>query len=157
APFDCARDTPEGGVEAPNSLRCAGLYGDWASKTLAAGVRSFAPAYVLWSDGAVKTRWVRLPPGAKIDVTDPDEWVFPVDTKFFKEFAVGGRRVETRMFWKVAPSTWVKTTYAWSADGSKATRLDTGSGGPPSVGIIDDGGVDGGLDGAAYYEIPSVK
>jgi hypothetical protein len=160
-PFDCTADTPDGGADAgpqlPNHLRCTGLYSDWDSKTVAAEMKQFTPAYVLWSDGAIKTRWAFIPAGKKIDTTDPDEWVFPVDSKFFKEFQIGGKRVETRLFWKVAAGTWLKTTYVWSADGSSATRQDNGSGGPGDAGLIDDGGTAGGLDGATTYEIPSVK
>jgi hypothetical protein len=158
--FDCDADTPdagaEGGAQAPTDLRCTGLYADWDTKTVAADMRPFTPGYVLWSDGAVKSRWVHLPSGQKIDATNPDEWVFPVGTKFFKEFAIGGARVETRLFWKVASGQWVRTTYKWSKDESTATRLDIGSGGPPAdAGVIDDGGAN--LDGAATFEIPSVQ
>ena len=165
-PFDCTKDYPDAGadggtdggsVQLPTDLRCTGLYSDWDSKTVAPEMKSYTPGYILWSDGAVKTRWIGLPAGKKIDVTNPDEWVFPIDTKFFKEFVVAGRRVETRMFWKVAALTWLRTTYVWSADGSSATRQDTGSGGPPDAGLLDDGGTAGGLDGATYYVIPTVK
>src|SRR5579863_72612 len=36
----------------PSTLECTGLYSDIATKTLAAGVQSYAPAVPLWSDGA---------------------------------------------------------------------------------------------------------
>ena len=162
-PFDCTGDVPDAGdggaVQAPTNLRCTTLYSDWNTKTVATDARAYTPGYVLWSDGAVKSRWAQLPAGQKIDATNPDEWTFPVGTKFWKEFQVGGRRVETRLFWKASATEWVRTTYQWSADGSSsATRLDTGSGGPAAdAGLIDDGGVEGGLDGAAAYEIPSVQ
>ena len=48
---------------------------------------AFTPTWRLWTDGAVKRRWVSLPPGGTIDTSDPDRWVFPVGTRFFKEFA----------------------------------------------------------------------
>ena len=41
----------------------------------------------LWADYATKQRWILLPPGTKIDATDPNEWVFPVGTKVWKEFS----------------------------------------------------------------------
>ncbi len=155
-PFDCTNNSPDGGgtFQLPNDLRCTGLYSDWASKTVAADARPYAPAYPLWSDGAVKSRWIHLPPGAKIDATDPNEWTFPVGTKLWKEFVVGGKRIETRLYQKVGDADWSRTTYQWSADESAAKRLDTGFGGPPAdAGVIDDGG---GADAATYYEIPSV-
>lgn len=167
-PFDCDGDVPDAGPDAgpgaPYHLACTGLYADFNAKTVDPSTKQYTPGLVLWSDGAIKTRWVHLPAGQTIDVTDPDEWQFPVGTKFFKEFVVGGKRVETRMWWKVnMPHEWVHATYQWSADGTTtATRLDTGFGGPPpdaggATGVIDDGTTDGGLDGARYYEIPSVQ
>ena len=158
-PFDCTIDTPDGGdsgaYQLPTDLRCTGLYADWNTKTVAADARPYAPAYALWSDGAVKSRWIHLPAGQKIDATNPNEWSFPAGTKLWKEFVVGGKRVETRHYLKLADLTWARTTYQWSLDESTATRLDTGAGGPPAdAGLIDDGG---GLDGATYYEIPSVQ
>ena len=54
-----------------------------------------APTEALWSDGAVKRRFIYLPPGTTIDTTNMDEWVFPVGTKFWKEFSVDGRKLRT--------------------------------------------------------------
>ena len=79
-----------------------GLYADFASKTISSAVVEYEPAYKLWSDGDEKRRWVWLPPGTKIDTSDMDHWVFPVGTRFFKEFAVGGKRIETRMIERVS-------------------------------------------------------
>ena len=49
-----------------------------------AGNRSFAPQYPLWSDGMSKQRAIYLPPGTTIDAADPNDWNFPVGTKFWK-------------------------------------------------------------------------
>lgn len=108
------------------TLSCAGLYADIGSKELAAGVRPFTPAYKLWSDGAEKQRWVYLPEGSKIDNSDPDAWVLPVDTRMFKEFKWKGKRVETRLYWKVSPTLWLKTSYHWNDDETEATRFAGG-------------------------------
>ena len=53
----------------PQHLRDTGLYAE--------GVLAFSPQYPLWSDGAVKNRWIYLPPGTSIDATQPDAWEFP--------------------------------------------------------------------------------
>ena len=65
--------------------------------------RPFPPQYPLWTDGADKARWIHLPQGARIDVADVDAWRFPVGTKLWKEFAWGGRKVETRLMWQAQP------------------------------------------------------
>jgi hypothetical protein len=124
AAVDCAQD--DGGDGLPNDLVCTGLYSDWASKTIATGILSYTPGYVFWSDNANKARYVYLPPGTQIDTTDMDNWVFPVGTKFWKEFSLGPLRVETRIFVKTA-SGWNWSTYRWTADGeSGATQLENG-------------------------------
>jgi hypothetical protein len=125
----------------PYELRCTGLYSDWASKTVAPGVRPYAPGVALWSDGAVKSRWIYLPPGTTIDTSDMDEWVFPVGTKLWKQFVVAGNLMETRMLWK-RPAGWYRTTYRWSSDGQDTTELVTGE--------LD-------AEGLGYYDVPTQK
>jgi hypothetical protein len=57
---------------------------------------------------------VHLPPGATIDVSDVDSWRFPVGTKLWKEFAFGGRRIETRFLWRASEDRWVFAAYVWN-------------------------------------------
>src|SRR5690606_11250604 len=103
----------------PDSLVCTGLYASLKQKRIASRVIEFAPAHPLWSDGAAKRRWILLPEGEKIDNSDPSGWTFPVGTKLWKEFKVGDKRVETRLFWKVSPTFWRNGTYAWNEDDSE--------------------------------------
>ncbi len=125
-PDDCvaAEDGP-----LPAELRCTGLYADWESRTLRCDVRAYAPAYELWSDGASKQRFVHLPPGSRIDVTNPESFLYPVGTQFWKEFWLPGDAPEvvgeTRLLRKTA-SGWLYTTYVWSEDGSTAVQTNTG-------------------------------
>lgn len=112
---------------APDDLRCTGLYADFATKALSPRARSFAPAIAFWSDGAEKLRWVDLPDGATIDTTSMDEWRYPVGTKVWKEFRVGGRRIETRFMQKVRADRWVQAAYVWSADEATAVRNTEGA------------------------------
>lgn len=86
----------------PTRLSRTGLYADIVDKVLADDAIAFAPAHALWSDAAVKQRWIQLPADAVIDTTDFDRWTFPVGTKWFKEFALDGKRLETRIIWRVA-------------------------------------------------------
>jgi hypothetical protein len=114
----------EAQLDHPTHLYCTGLYARWPSERLADDVRLYDPGLHLWSDGAAKQRWVWLPPGRMIDTSDMDEWVFPAGTKFWKEFALGGHKVETRYLEKRADDTWVRTTYVWNDDETDA-REDT--------------------------------
>jgi len=110
----------------PARLSETGLYKDFAGKVVADGLQPFAPNNVLWSDGAVKTRWIELPDGATIDSSDMDHWTFPVGTKWFKEFALNGKRLETRLIWRVADTgdrekDTLFGSYVWNDDETEAT------------------------------------
>lgn len=107
---------------APQRLSETGLY---VHGTLAIDPtnRPYSPQYALWSDGAGKARWVFLPAGTTIDVNDVDAWDFPVGTKFWKEFAFNGRKVETRFLWKATEAAWVFASYAWNAAQTDATLV----------------------------------
>ena len=112
---------PQGtAVEPPRTLQETGLYSDFRALTVDPDHLAFSPQYPLWSDGATKRRWISLPPGAAIDGSDPDAWVFPVGTRFWKEFSFEGHRVETRYLELKADGEWLYAAYAWSADGSEA-------------------------------------
>jgi hypothetical protein len=131
---------------APPELGCTGLYSDWASKTIAAGVEAYAPAFVFWDDGASIQRWIALPAGTQIDTSDPDEWTFPVGTRIWQELtlalgdAAAPVRIETRFMWKSQADVWVTTTYRWSSDGQ--TSAPELPGGAQNV-------------GGTSYEVPS--
>ncbi|HEU4579840.1 MAG TPA: hypothetical protein VFS67_16385 [Polyangiaceae bacterium] len=113
----------------PARLSETGLFADGAADTLGPGVRAYAPAYPLWSDGASKRRWFSLPEGSRIDSSDLDDWVFPVGTRFWKEFSLGGKRVETRLLVKVGaePGDWAGAAYLWDDDQREARLAPEGS------------------------------
>jgi hypothetical protein len=110
----------------PATLSGTGLYSDLATLTLADGVRTFAPGHELWSDGAQKARWVKLPPCGTVDTSDMDHWKVPVGTRLWKEFVVGGQRVETRMIARTGAADWLFVTYQWSGMGNADPQLLTG-------------------------------
>jgi len=116
--YATSRRTPalraDGEPELPARLSETGLYEAGQDSVVRAENRAFSPQYPLWSDGALKRRWIFLPAGTRIDARRPDDWDFPVGTRFWKEFSFGGRRVETRMLWKVSPTRWLMASYAWN-------------------------------------------
>lgn len=120
---DCAADVQADGIQ--KHLDCTGLYSDFASRTVSAENRAYTPGVAFWSDGAEKSRFVYLPPGAKIDITDFDEWKFPNGTKLWKEFRLGTKRIETRLYYK-SKDAWRHTTYRWTDDETDAVRKDGG-------------------------------
>jgi hypothetical protein len=107
----------------PDDVFCTGLYLDRDPTRIADEVMPYTPGVTLWSDGAEKHRYLYLPPATTIDTTDLDVWKFPVGTKAWKEFRVGGVLIETRIFWKRGESDWASGTYIWDEAGG--ARLDT--------------------------------
>jgi mono/diheme cytochrome c family protein len=105
---------------APARLSETGLYASGSSAVVAEGNRPYSPQYPLWTDGARKSRWIYLPPGGVIDASNPDDWVFPVGTRLWKEFRFNGRKVETRLLWRATAERWVFATYQWRDDQSDA-------------------------------------
>jgi hypothetical protein len=112
----------------PRRLSETGLYADIATGQLAPGVVPFTPRFPLWSDGSEKQRWIRLPDGTQIDTSDPDEWVFPEGTKVWKQFSLGGVRLETRLLEKRGPTDadWIPLAYVWEADDADAVAAPLG-------------------------------
>lgn len=107
----------------PARLSQTGLFTPVApgvAERLAPGLIAFTPQYTLWSDGATKRRWLKLPPGAAIDARDVDAWRFPRGTQLWKEFSHGGRAIETRYIERGRDGRWRYATYVWNADGTDA-------------------------------------
>lgn len=137
---DCKADVQADGLQ--QHLDCTGLYSDFGAKTVAADAKPYTPALEFWSDGAIKSRFLLLPPGSKIDITDFDEWKFPNGTKVWKEFKLGTKRIETRLYMKTADGGWRHTSYRWNDAETDAVRKDSGEKVP--------------VPGKAPYEVPNV-
>jgi hypothetical protein len=103
----------------PQHLHETGLYTGPGTKIDPKNI-GFSPQYPLWSDGAVKRRWIYLPPGTAIDASHPDAWEFPVGTRLWKEFSVD-RPIETRYIERLADGSWRFASYVWNEDGTDAT------------------------------------
>jgi len=136
---DAVADAPYSPVEYPPPpapyarptyahLSETGLFDDFAAKHVAPGIVAFEPTYKLWSDAATKRRWIRLPPGTQIDTADMDHWVFPVGTKFFKEFSLGGTLLETRLIERYGdgPEDYWFGAFVWTPDGTDAVFAEGG-------------------------------
>lgn len=104
----------------PAHLSETGLYVEGSGTQVDPRNLSFSPQYPLWSDGAVKRRWIYLPPGTAIDASRPDAWEFPRGTRLWKEFAQEGR-VETRFIERLPDGAWRYATYIWNDQGTDAT------------------------------------
>lgn len=103
----------------PQRLSDTGLYAG-AALQVRSDVLGFTPQYALWSDGATKRRWIRLPAGTAIDASSADAWQFPPGTQLWKEFSHGDHRVETRYIERQRDGRWRYATYVWNEQGTEA-------------------------------------
>ncbi len=120
---------PTAKPEQPFLLSAVGLYTDIKTKTLAPDLIAYEPSYALWSDGALKDRHLRLPPGTQIDNSDPDHWLFPVGTVLFKEFRTPEKRLETRVVARVGSGErdYFFGAFLWNDDESDAALVWDGA------------------------------
>ncbi len=109
-----------GCVNSEANLSETALYANIGTKELNSDVELFVPQFKLWTDGAEKKRYIRLPENTQIDTSDMDAWVFPVGTELYKEFSRDGRRLETRLLRKDSAEAWTMVAYVWNEDESDA-------------------------------------
>jgi uncharacterized repeat protein (TIGR03806 family) len=94
----------------------------------ASGIIPYAPNAPFWSDGASKRRWIALPNGTQIDTSGADgDWNFPNATVLMKDFALGGKLIETRLLMRHPDGVWAGYVYQWNAAQTDATRLINGA------------------------------
>ncbi|MGH7968115.1 MAG: chitobiase/beta-hexosaminidase C-terminal domain-containing protein, partial [Limisphaerales bacterium] len=126
----------------PSKLSQTGVFADVATLTPVASLLPYSPNSPLWSDGALKTRWMAVPydgglntPEQQITFAPTGEWAFPTGTIFVKHFdlvtdetnaSAPRRRLETRLLVRVPNGGVYGVTYKWRADNSDADLL-TGS------------------------------
>lgn len=131
APLEEPQPAPPVAYERPAYERVSdtGIYADLDAKVVAHGFEPFTPSYPLFSDGAEKRRFVSLPPGTTIDTSDIDHWVFPLGTRFVKEFWLGGVLLETRLVERYGDGAndYFMGAFVWSEDGSDAELAPNGA------------------------------
>ncbi len=134
----------------PRKLSETGLFASTSELKPAAGLIPYSVNAELWSDGAIKERFIAIPGKGKVDYNymiypqpapgaEPG-WRFPDDTVLVKTFfleiepgnAKSRRRMETRLLHAVrVPGTeevgdqvWYGYTYVWNDDQTDAELLD---------------------------------
>jgi uncharacterized repeat protein (TIGR03806 family) len=110
----------------PQKLSATGCVDPGDPTQPSAGAIPYDVASPLWSDGAAKSRYLAIPDGQTITVGDDGDWDLPIGSVAMKTFAVGGKRIETRLFMRHDDGGWAGYTYEWDADGKDATLLPAG-------------------------------
>ena len=75
--------------QVPQTISASGLFSDMAARTPAPGLIPYGVNSVLWSDGAVKTRFIALPGESQIEFSADGIWKFPPNAVLVKNFYTG--------------------------------------------------------------------
>ncbi len=136
SPFFKMPDTFDGSI--PLLLSQTGVFSNTPSMTPTNGLIPYSPNTPLWSDGAVKTRYLAVPfdggvltPDKQIGFATNGEWTFPSGTVFVKTFELitdetnpnAHRRLETRLLVRDINGAVYGVTYKWRSDNSDADLL----------------------------------
>lgn len=115
-----------GGGSVPDQLSATGCTAPGDATRPAAGLVPYAPNAAFWSDGAAKERYLALPNGATMTAMADGDIDFPNGTVLMKQFRLGGRLVETRLFMRHTDGEWAGYSYEWNAQQTDATRVAGG-------------------------------
>ncbi|MGB9688508.1 PQQ-dependent sugar dehydrogenase [Thermogutta sp.] len=130
----------------PRKLSETGLFADAADLVPSEGLLPYDVNVPLWSDGAMKQRFLALPRGQSVTFSEKGQWQFPEGTVLVKTFflpasamAAGQsprtvsaaelanprqwRRLETRLLVRT-PEGWQGYTYVWNDAQTDAELLD---------------------------------
>src|SRR5690348_4488327 len=130
-----------GAFDFPPVLSATGAFTDVKNVVPTPGLIPFQPNSPLWSDGALKHRWIALPNDGppytadeQINFVPTGEWTFPNGTVFVKEFDLvvneqtqQTKRLETRLLVQDEFGAVYGVTYKWRDDNSDADLLPGGS------------------------------
>jgi uncharacterized repeat protein (TIGR03806 family) len=126
-------------ADPPGRLSDLSAFTDLNTLDVAPGILPYTVNSPLWSDGAIKRRWLAIPndgvfdsPEEKIQFSSREDWQFPVGTVFIKHFELpngqpNGQavRLETRFFVLGTDGKSYGLTYKWNDEGTDAFLLKT--------------------------------
>jgi len=119
----------------PKMLSQTGIFSDMKTMEPRDFLVPYSVNTPLWSDGAVKSRFMALPENTKIHFAKTGEWQFPAGTVFIKTFQLPVddtdptmlRRLETRLIVRDTNGYVYGATYKWRPDDSDADLVTAGT------------------------------
>jgi uncharacterized repeat protein (TIGR03806 family) len=118
----------------PRLLSQTGAFTNTPALGAAPGLIPYDVASPLWSDGALKSRWMAIPTNTQIAYSPTGEWTFAQGSVFVKHFELSvndtnpalRRRLETRLLVRDTNGYVYGATYKWRPDQLEADLLDSG-------------------------------
>ncbi len=115
----------------PRRLSQTGLFDSVAGEIALPGLIPYSVNSPLWSDNAVKRRWMAVPGDETIGYKSRGAWDFPEGSVLVKSFAFPSasdgtlRRIETRLMAK-QQGQWYGYSYRWNAEQTDAFLVEAG-------------------------------
>jgi uncharacterized repeat protein (TIGR03806 family) len=129
-------------VSLPKKLSDTGVFSDVTSLQPAPGFIPYEVNSPLWSDGAIKRRWICVPGDGtsanpardRVVFNEDHSWTFPPGTCFVKHFELPlddrdktkTKRLETRIIMRDEAAGIYGVTYKWNDQGTEALLLEEG-------------------------------
>ena len=125
--FKIVAEEEDSGESFPQKLSETGCFDSADITKPAEGLIPYTVNSRLWSDGLGKYRWMAIPDGETVTIGDDgNNWTFPIGSVLVKEFRLGEKRVETRLFMRHGDGEWAGYSYEWNEQGTDATLLGEG-------------------------------
>ena len=115
-----------GGASLPTRLRDTGCVDAEDPTRPDSQALRYDLAVPFWSDGAQKERWLRLPEGEAVSVSEDGDFDLPPGSVVTKYFHFEGRPIETRLLVHHLDGRWAGYSYAWNEAGTEASLLEGG-------------------------------
>ncbi|MEL6853201.1 MAG: PQQ-dependent sugar dehydrogenase, partial [Bacteroidota bacterium] len=144
---------PNQNASIPATLSATGAFSSLNTMTAAAGFIPYTVNTPLWSDRAVKSRWIALPndgvfdsPSEQVVFNEDNPWTFPEGTVIIKHFELAldesapntTTKVETRFIIIGTGGRAYGITYQWRDDQTDADLLSSGA--TKAFSVLDPGG-----------------
>lgn len=110
----------------PQKLSQTGCMDPSNPRLPAAGLVPYDVNSPLWSDGAIKERWIAIPDGKTIKIAGDGDWDLPIGSVVVKSFRIGAEMVETRLFVRHDDGDWAGYSYEWNDAQTDADLLPAG-------------------------------
>lgn len=111
---------PEDSLAVSDLLSETGCFSSGDPKIPDPGLIPYDVVVPLWSDGALKKRWMAIPDNLKITIDENKQLNFPPGTIFIKQFSRNGILIETRLLLQYQDSDWAGFSYEWNEEGTEA-------------------------------------
>ncbi len=116
-----------GGGTVPATLSATGCVNPSNATQPASGLISYSINAPFWSDNAEKDRWMALPNGTAITIGSGNDWDFPNGSVLVKNFRMGTRLIETRLFMRHPDGEWGGFSYEWNTQQTDANLVQGGA------------------------------